>query len=729
MNRKQWILSLCIMCVCALSLFPQDSRKLSEINFNNQRITDILLVLARDAGVSIVPDGTVTGSASYHFSDMEFETALYSFLSAYDLYVEKEGSIYYVSRIRSSYNKQKNEMGLDAQSVQVRYLLDAISKEIAMPVLYDPLPQTEITIHVEDMKPAGLLGILARRLPDYEFIQEADYFFFQRKEEERSGAGGTQRMAHAVEKSGDGAYSMEIGRERFDVVLQELFETEGQEYSLLMQSNTLLENIYFSNKTFAEMLRLLCEQGNADFALDQGVYYVFELDRRDILKHYKSTEIVSLTHVSVEDLQNAMPADLATGSYFRVDKNNNIVILRGSEGEIAPIRNFITDFDQPREDRRYFRYDIVHMKAQELLKILPPRFSSLSHQVLEKSNALVFQITDVQAADLEEYIRLVDSQPTSIPITLKYIKAEELLSNLPPSVDEDYLISTHDERKLFYTGPLDRWPELQHELDIIDKPVPQIQYELLVMQYQEGESAGWDYSVENSVIEEGNPQSTFLGSIGELVNLNFDIVSSFGYSFAVQLNMDIGASKARVMADTTLNGLSGQELNFQNTNTYRYRDYEVDPDTGELEDTGITREITSGLILDISGWVSGDNMITMDVSATVSKQASSDSGSTGALPTTTEKVVNTHVRTPVGKPVIIGGLIQQDKDVIIHKIPILGDIPLLGRLFQMRSETIDNTEMVIYILPHIEYPEDETDDLQRRLDGIYERLFQKGRAE
>jgi Flp pilus assembly secretin CpaC len=88
----------------------------------------------------------------------------------------------------------------------------------------------------------------------------------------------------------------------------------------------------------------------------------------------------------------------------------------------------------------------------------------------------------------------------------------------------------------------------------------------------------------------------------------------------MQLNLQLGEDKARVLADTTLNGISGQEIKFENTNTFRYRDITIDPETGKPFYTGTTREITSGLVLNINGWVSGDGMITMKVNAAVSKQ-------------------------------------------------------------------------------------------------------------
>jgi type II secretory pathway component GspD/PulD (secretin) len=152
---------------------------------------------------------------------------------------------------------------------------------------------------------------------------------------------------------------------------------------------------------------------------------------------------------------------------------------------------------------------------------------------------------------------------------------------------------------------------------------------------------------------------------------------------------------------------------------------EIDPDTGELKSTGVTREITSGLFIKVNGWVSGDGMITMDVESTVSKRGADVSTSGVNPPPTSEKVINTHVRTPSGKPVIIGGLLQQDKDIVVQKVPILGDIPLLGLLFRSEKETYENTELVIYILPHIEYPDIQVMTVTEILKEYY-KTFVKG---
>ena len=194
--------------------------------------------------------------------------------------------------------------------------------------------------------------------------------------------------------------------------------------------------------------------------------------------------------------------------------------------------------------------------------------------------------------------------------------------------------------------------------------------------------------------------------LSNIFNINFDIIAQFGLQFAGSLNAELSEGRSRVLADTTLNGLSGEQVTFSNTNTYRYRDIIVDS-KGDLY-TSTTREIMSGLTLSINGWASGDGMVTVKVEAQVSKQGSSDSSSgksttdTAAPPSTSEKRVSTNVRTKSGEPVVIGGLFQQEEDVSEKKVPVLAAIPFLGNLFKSRQVSMVENEFIIYLIPFVE---------------------------
>jgi type II secretory pathway component GspD/PulD (secretin) len=51
--------------------------------------------------------------------------------------------------------------------------------------------------------------------------------------------------------------------------------------------------------------------------------------------------------------------------------------------------------------------------------------------------------------------------------------------------------------------------------------------------------------------------------------------------------------------------------------------------------------------------------------------------------------------------VVIGGLKKQDTATQVNKIPLLGDIPLIGALFKFRGESTVNSELVVFITPTI----------------------------
>ncbi len=717
----------CSIVIAAVVLFAYmlDAQQIKEIEFKNQAVTDILLALAEMSGRSIVPDETVSGTASYYFTETDFETALRIFLTTYKMYFWKEGNIYYVSKVRASWNKEAAAVSLDAEEVELRLIVRALSKAIGKTVLFDSLPRENLTIHVENVKPTKVLEMLVKRFPDYVVESTEDFHYIKHVEAAGRPDARGDRPGQLASLQG-GQYSVNTEKARLKEILVDLFKKAGVEYSLFLRSDAILENIHFKDKKFDEVLRLVLEQANADYTVENGIYYVYEIQRADVMKKLKTLHPITLTYLSVQDLPNLFPQDMAAQNLYRLDKNSNTIILFGSPEEIGPVKEFIRSLDRPMERKRYYRFDLSYLKVSDVPALLPPQFAGVKPVNLPLSNSFVALLSEENKKGLEEYLLLVDRKQAGVPIQLKFIQADSLLKNLPPSVAKEDIQQTGDSTLVFFLGSEDKLKAFQRELETLDRPAPQIRYELLVVEYQGGSDVDWSSSAENSVLTDESPNSsTFLGSIGKLMTLNFDIVSNFGYLFAVKLNLDLSRNKASILADTTVNGLSGQEIKFQNTNTFRYREIEIDPDTGKQKYTGVTREITSGLIIGMNGWVSGDGMITMKVSSTVSKRGADVSSATGDPPPTSEKVVSTNVRTASGKPVVIGGLIQQEKTLIVQKTPVLGDIPLLGLLFQGRKETVTNTEMVIYIVPHVEYPERRVVDAGRRMEALYRNLVRE----
>lgn len=114
------------------------------------------------------------------------------------------------------------------------------------------------------------------------------------------------------------------------------------------------------------------------------------------------------------------------------------------------------------------------------------------------------------------------------------------------------------------------------------------------------------------------------------------------------------------------------------------------------EGTGIFLRVTPQVNLDT-------NEITMVVNPKSSVTSRSDLSVTGNLQSDVEvRSTKSIVKVKDGETIILGGLIHQDKSIEIKKLPILGDIPLLGVLFRHKDQTIGlERELIVFITPHI----------------------------
>jgi type II secretory pathway component GspD/PulD (secretin) len=133
----------------------------------------------------------------------------------------------------------------------------------------------------------------------------------------------------------------------------------------------------------------------------------------------------------------------------------------------------------------------------------------------------------------------------------------------------------------------------------------------------------------------------------------------------------------------------------------------------------LINSITIGTILSITPQISSDDWISLDISpvltslkaiisasgggiGSTNSAAASPGTSTGTTaPDLDTKQASTIVRVKDGSTVVIGGLIQTQKAKNDTKIPVLGDIPLLGKLFTGTFRYTQKKELVIFVTPHI----------------------------
>lgn len=119
---------------------------------------------------------------------------------------------------------------------------------------------------------------------------------------------------------------------------------------------------------------------------------------------------------------------------------------------------------------------------------------------------------------------------------------------------------------------------------------------------------------------------------------------------------------------------------------------------GALQTNNVVTYVPSGITLNVTPTINSDGRIAMHLSPSVS-QASGGTATTP--PNTNTRSTDTNVIVKNGETIVIGGMIRDSQSEDVYKVPILGDIPLLGILFRKKSTARKRLELLIFVTPKI----------------------------
>ena len=126
--------------------------------------------------------------------------------------------------------------------------------------------------------------------------------------------------------------------------------------------------------------------------------------------------------------------------------------------------------------------------------------------------------------------------------------------------------------------------------------------------------------------------------------------------------------------------------------------------------------------------IGDDNEVTLHVHPTVTEVEEkqkyvklNDDEYTLPLAFSTVRETDSIIRARSGQVVVIGGLMQNKSLETTSKVPLLGDIPLIGALFRQKSKSVVQSELVILIQPRIidtQLSSERIDQLNKRYSRV-----------
>ena len=174
---------------------------------------------------------------------------------------------------------------------------------------------------------------------------------------------------------------------------------------------------------------------------------------------------------------------------------------------------------------------------------------------------------------------------------------------------------------------------------------------------------------------------------------------------------------ANILASPRIMVVSGQKAQIKTVEEIPYQEI-----TQSTAGGGATNAITStqfkevGVTLDVKATLADDGKIVLEAHPTQSVSVSLNA-LTG-VPTIDQREASTTLLMDDGQVAVIGGLRRQETTMVKMRIPLLGDLPVIGALFSDNHKVVDNSELLVLLSPHVYKDEPVPADAMARYNSV-----------
>ena len=393
------------------------------------------------------------------------------------------------------------------------------------------------------------------------------------------------------------------------------------------------------------------------------------------------------------------------------DKRTNSLIVLASEDDTARIKHLISllDKETPKSEGDIHVYYLQNANAEELSSVLTS-FSSKQAATAEKGKSPV----------VSEDVKIVSDKATnSLIITAKrddYMILEDVIERLDIP------------RRMVYIEALIMEVNVDNEFDV-------------GVEWRAGQDLG-EY--------EGGQVGAYAGSGGMGAAGDYDIISQIGVNQLGQVTLPTAFSVGVMGAGVEIGGLRFPTLGAvfrayqKNSNVHIVSTPQITTTDNEEAEISVgenipyltkketsastTNEYTTyeykdvGVNLKITPQINQENIVRLNIFQEVIKLKE---GTESFTPTTLTRSTQTTVIVEDGSTIVIGGMISENDEETIYKVPLLGDIPFLGWFFRSKSTSKNRTNLFIFLTPHIIRNPGEAAEIYDEKWGYFDKIDDK----
>lgn len=449
------------------------------------------------------------------------------------------------------------------------------------------------------------------------------------------------------------------------------------------------------------------------------------------------TRVVPLTNVAARDLApllRQLNDNAGAGSVVHYEPSN-VLLMTGRAAVIKRLLTIVERVDNA-GDRSVVTVPLSWASAAEVVKLVTELNKDTSKSALpgsmvanvvadERTNAVLVSGEPNSRQRIIAMIKQLDRQQAvqgnTKVIYLKYAKAADLVEVLTgissslqsdkqsarpvAAIDKNIIIKAHGQTNaLIVTAAPDVMNDLERVIAQLDIRRPQVLVEAIIAEVQDadGLNLGIQWANKNAGMTQftnsGLPISTAIAGANQY-NKDGTISSSLASALSSSTKNDILATPSIVTLD-----------NMQATFNVGQ---EVPVLTGSQTTSGdnifnTVERKTVGIKLKVKPQINEGDAVLLEIEQEVSSVADSASSTSSDLGATfNTRTVNNAVLVGSGETVVVGGLLDKTVTDTADKVPLLGDIPVIGALFRSDSKKVSKRNLMLFIRPTIIRDRDE----------------------
>lgn len=282
---------------------------------------------------------------------------------------------------------------------------------------------------------------------------------------------------------------------------------------------------------------------------------------------------------------------------------------------------------------------------------------------------------------------------------LNYVPVKDIADSLKALFANGKLTIDQLTNTVLFVGSSTDEQRLRSALTALDVPAQQVTLEakIIAVNREQTENLGinWNWDTIPQKEDDYKADNTDSDNDNEYFGGSFKFWHGYAFNFNATLNALFADGKAKILATPRIITVPGKEASI-------FIGDHIPVQTEKHDSSGTytaTEYLDAGIKLSYTPIVSSDSKtITASVHTEVSTPTLVSEIRNYKI---TSRTADTNVRMHSGETLVIGGLINEEEQKSIQKIPLLSNIPLLGELFKNRTTRKIKTEVLMILTPYI----------------------------